>query len=222
MSEMDKFRVGSGLNKLLAGRVRPHKTVTLEVKRADGPITLNLALRALTADDAARAHADAIKWLVNTGGWQREDLINDAGDAVLNLEVMVQTLARALVDAEKPEVAFAADASEVRRLFEVDEIRALWDEYSAWSRERSPFRDLKTQQEVREVADALGKGLISPNSLPRYDYDTLRRIIISLADQRAKWTTESFSDTSRASASRESSSEESTPPMTPDIVIHEG
>lgn len=216
MGSIEDFRVGSGLNKLLAGRARPHKTFDLEVVRGDGRLTLHLAVRALSADEAARAHADAIKWLVGTGGWQREDLIGDAGDAILNLEVMVQTLARALVDPAKPDTAFAVDAAEVRRLFEVDEIRALWDEYSAWSKERSPFRELKTLEEVREVADALGKGQLSPTSLPRFDYDTLRRIIISLAAQRATWTTHSFSDTSRANDSPDDSPALSTPTMTID------
>ncbi len=154
VSDLDRFRVGSPLAKLLAGRARPHKAFDLDIVRAEGRTTIRLAVRALTADDAARAHAEAIKWLVGTGGWQREDLIGDAGDAVLNLEVMVQTLARALVDPEKPDTLFAADASEVRAHFEVDEIRACWDEYLSWSQERSPFRSLKTLDEVREVADS--------------------------------------------------------------------
>jgi len=211
---IEDFRVGSGLNKLLAGRARPHKAFDLEVVRADGRATVRLAVRALTADEAMRAHADAIKWLVSTGGWQREDLIGDAGDAILNLEVMIQSLARALVDPDKPDTAFAVDAAEVRRLFEVDEIRACWDEYAAWAKERSPFRELKTLEEVREIVDALGKGQASPNSLPRFDSDTLRRIITSLVAQRATWTTESFSATSPQSDSGESSPAESIPTMT--------
>ena len=216
MGSIEEFRVGSGLNKLLAGRARPHKTFDLEVARADGRFTLHLAVRALSADEAARSHADAIKWLVGTGGWQREDLIGDAGDAILNLEVMVQTLARALVDPAKPDTAFAVDAAEVRRLFEVDEIRALWDEYSAWSQERSPFRSLKTLDEVREVADALGKGQASMTSLPRYDFGTLRAIITSLVAQRATWMTANSSGTSQPSASPDDSPAPSTPTMTID------
>lgn len=214
MSALDQFRVGSPLAKLLAGRVRPHKLFSIEIARADGRVTLPLAVRSLTADDAARAHADAIKWLVSTGGWQREDLIGDAGDAILNLEVMVQTLTRALVDPEKPDVAFASDASEVRKFFEVDEIRAVWDEYASWSQERSPFRSLKTLAEVKEVADALGKGQASMTSLPRYEYTTLRSIITALVDQRATWTMPSSSGTSPPTDSPADSSESWTPTMT--------
>lgn len=203
---LDKFRVGSGLAKLLAGRARPHKVFSLDVTRADGTQSITLAVRSLSAGDATRAHAEAVKWLTGTGGWQREDLLGDAGDAILNLEVMVQTLALALVDPEKPDVAFAADAAEVRRFFEVDEIRAAWDEYSAWATERSPFRALKTLDEVREVADALGKGQASPTSLPRYDVTSLRAIITALVDRRARWTTPSSSDTSPPTDSPEASS----------------
>jgi hypothetical protein len=214
VSALDQFRVGSPLAKLLAGRVRPHKLFSIEIARNDGRTTLPLAVRSLTADDAARAHADAIKWLVSTGGWQREDLIGDAGDAILNLEVMVQTLTRALVDPEKPDVAFAADAAEVRKFFEVDEIRAVWDEYASWSQERSPFRSLKTLAEVKEVADALGKGQASMTSLPRYEYTTLRSIITALVDQRATWTMPNSSATSQPIDSPADSSESSTPTMT--------
>ena len=214
MSALDQFRVGSPLAKLLAGRVRPHKLFSIEIARSDGRVTLPLAVRSLTADDAARAHADAIKWLISTGGWQREDLIGDAGDAILNLEVMVQTLTRALVDPEKPDVAFASDASEVRKFFEVDEIRAVWDEYASWSQERSPFRSLKTLAEVKEVADALGKGQASMTNLPRYEYTTLRSIITALVDQRATWTMPSSSDTSPPTDSPADSSESWTPTMT--------
>mgnify|MGYP003326202759 FL=1 len=133
--------------------------------------------------------------------------------AVLNLEVMVQTLARALVDPEKPDTLFAADAAEVRAHFEVDEIRACWDEYLAWSQERSPFRALKTLDEVREVADALGKGQASMTSLPRYDAGTLRAIITTLVAQRATWTTANSSATSQPTDSLDSSSDPSTPTM---------
>ena len=132
---------------------------------------------------------------MGTGGWQREDLIGDAGDAVLNLEVMVQILARALIDPDRTDAPFAADAAELRRCFDVDEVRACFDEYTAHALERSPFRHLKTLAEVREVADALGKGLTQPTSLQRFDTTTLRAIITSLVERAARWTTPSSSAT---------------------------
>lgn len=201
--DADKFLKGSPLSRLLAGRERPVRRFDLEVVRENGPETLRLAVRTLSTHEQERAHAEAIKWLVGLGGWQREDLVADAGDAVLNLEVMVQTLAMCLVDPSSTGVAFASDAAEVRKCFDVDEVRACFDEYVAHQSERSPFRALKTLAEVREVADALGKGQASQISLTRYDANSLRLIITELAASAQRWTTRSSSDTSPPLASGE-------------------
>ena len=112
----------------MAGRERPTRRFTVEVVLESGPESIALAVRTLSAHEQEQAHAEAIKWLVGTGGWMREDLIGDAGDAVLNLEVMVQILARALVDPDRTDAPFAADAAELRRCFDVDEVRACFDE----------------------------------------------------------------------------------------------
>jgi len=194
----------------MAGRERPTRRFTVEVVRESGPESIALAVRTLSAHEQEQAHAEAIKWLVGTGGWQREDLIGDAGDAVLNLEVMVQILARALVDPDKTDTPFAADAAELRRCFDVDEVRACFDEYTAHALERSPFRHLKTLAEVREVADALGKGLTQPTNLQRFDTTTLRLIITSLVDRAARWTTASSSATTPPIDSPDDSSPTST------------
>jgi len=194
----------------MAGRERPTRRFTVEVVRESGPESLALAVRTLSAHEQEQAHAEAVKWLVGTGGWMREDLIGDAGDAVLNLEVMVQILARALVDPDKTDTPFAADAAELRRCFDVDEVRACFDEYTAHALERSPFRNLKTLAEVREVADALGKGLTQPTSLQRFDTTTLRLIITSLVDRAARWTTPNSSATTPPIASPADSSPTST------------
>ena len=177
---------GSKLSRLMAGRERPVRRFTVEVVRESGPESLALAVRTLSAHEQEQAHAEAIKWLVGTGGWQREDLIGDAGDAVLNLEVMVQILARALVDPDRTDAPFAADAAELRRCF---------DEYTAHALERSPFRHMKTLAEVREVADALGKGLTPLTSFPRVAAPTLRAIITSLVERAPRWTTPNSSPT---------------------------
>ena len=194
----------------MAGRERPVRRFSVEVVRESGPESLALAVRTLSAHEQEQAHAEAVKWLVGTGGWMREDLIGDAGDAVLNLEVMVQILARALVDPDKTDTPFAADAAELRRCFDVDEVRACFDEYTAHALERSPFRHLKTLAEVREVADALGKGLTQPTSLQRFDTTTLRLIITSLVERAARWTTPNSSATTPPTDSPADSSQTST------------
>lgn len=216
--EADRFLRGSKLSKLLAGRSRPARHFDLEVARDKGAETIKLAVRVLSAQEFEQAQAAAVKWLTATGGWSREDVMGDAGDALLNLEVMVQVLARALVDPENPDLplaAVAADegAAEVRRMFDVDEIRACFDEYRTHETERSPFRALKTLADVREVADALGKGLMEPTSLQRYDATTLRLIISALTARARRWMMPSSSDTSPPTSSPDDSSTPSAPPM---------
>lgn len=225
MSEdADRFLKGSKLSKLLAGRPRPARRFEIEVVRDAGPETLKLAVRALSAQEFAQAQAAATKWLTSTGGWTREDLMSDAGDALLNLETMVQVLARALVDPDNTDLPLASPAgdegaAEVRKLFDVAEIRACFDEYRANETERSPFRLLKTLDEVREVADALGKGLTAPTSLQRYDATTLRLIITALVDRARRWTTPSSSDTSPPTPSPDASSTPST--AAPRLTVEE-
>lgn len=208
MSE-DRFLKGSKLSKLLAGRERPWRRFTLEVVREGGPERLDIGVRTLTAQEQEEAHAEAVKWLVSTGGWMREDLVGDTGDAVVVLETMVQTLARALVDPDKPSEPFAASAAELRKCFDVDEIRACFDEFSAWSLERSPLRYAKSIAEIREVAEALGKGRMGPTALMRFDATSLRSIITELVAQRATQTKPSSSATSSPIASPDDSSTDS-------------
>lgn len=206
----DHFK-GSKLSKLLAGRSRPVRRFELEVVREGGPETLRLAVRTVSSEEVIRAQSEATKWLLSVG-WAREDLFGDAGDAALNLETMVRILAVALVDPDNTDATFAAGADEIRRCFDADEIRACFDEYSAHASERSPFRHLKTLAEAREVADALGKGLTLPTSLPRYDSISLRLIITSLVESARTRTTPKSSATSQPSGSPAESSPSSTPP----------
>lgn len=211
MSAEDRFLKGSRLAKLLAGRARPHRVFTLEVVRDAGPEAIILAVRAVSAEEQATAQADAVRWLTSTGGWSREDLLSETGDAMLNLAVMCEVLSRSLVCHDAPDQQFAASSAEIRRVFEVDEIRACFEEFAAFQRERSPFRHMKSLAEVREVADALGKGLISPTNLPRYDSTTLRDIITTLVARGASAMTESSSATSPPTGSSEGSSPNSAP-----------
>lgn len=223
--EADKFLKGSKLTKLLAGRSRPVREFSVEVVRDAGPEPLRLAVRTLSAEEIAAAQMAARRWLTSTGGWSTEDLLSDTGDALLNLETMVQILARALVDPDNHELPFAsaegaAAAAEVRKCFDADEIRACFDEYSRHAQDRSPFRKLKTLDEVREVADALGKGLTAPTALQRFDATSLQLIITELAARVTKLTTRTSSATSPPTSSPPDSSETSAPP-TPRMTVEE-
>lgn len=216
----DDILKGSKLSKMLAGRSRPVRVFDLEVVREGNPEGLKLAVRTLSTEETIRAQSDATAWLVKVG-WSREDLFGDAGNAALNLETMVRILAVALVDPEATEVPFAKDADELRKCFDADEIRACFDEYNAHVTERSPFRFLKSLAEAREVADALGKGLTSATSLPRFDTTSLRLIISSLVERATRPTTPRSSATSQPTDSPGDSSPSSTP-SPPAMTVSEG
>ena len=180
-----------------------------------------VAARALAVKELEEAHAEAVKWLVGVGGHQREDLISNTGDSVMELEVMTQLLARALMDPDKPREAFAKDVASLRETFFSDEIEACFREYSAFQAERSPLRGIRSAEELREVVEALGKGQTSQINLLRFDAISLRSITLSLADRVSKLTRPSSSDTSPPSPLPEASSP-SLESTTPSLSISEG
>ena len=209
--DLDRFKRSdtSALRSLLGGRSRPHRKFTVEIVRDRGAEAMTFAVRSLSSKETMEAEAEAKKWLHGTGGWTREDTVYGLGESVLNLETMVQILARALVVPDAPERPFAVDAEEVRKAFDADEIIALHDEYATHLRERSPFRHIENDKQLAEVIDALGKGLVSTNNFPRYDNISLRVITLSLAERVVTLTTRKSSATSSASTSHDDSSTES-------------
>lgn len=212
----------TALAQLLAGRERPHKRFTLEVVRDGARHTMELAVRAISTHEQQQARADALRYLATTCGWQREDLVTDLGEGVLNLEVMVQILTRALVDPESPSQAAAKDAEAVRKLLDVDEIQACFDQHVAFQEERSPFHRVKTLAEVEEMVAALGKGQLSPSRLMRCERTTLIDIITALAAKVSTPTTPKSSDTSPLIESPEVSSAPSASPTEMPILFGSG
>lgn len=218
MSDLGALAGGSHLAQLLGGYLPPRRKFEIELQRADdrgAPVTVRavIAVRALSVEETEAAHAEAIKWLVGQGAHQREDLIGDNGDSVLNLELMTQLLARALMHPERTREPFAKDAAALRGTLFADEIEACFREYSAFQTERSPLRGLRSADELKEVVAALGKGRASQINLLRFDVTSLRSIITSLADQVSTLTRPNSSDTSQPSPSPEASSEAQEPPM---------
>lgn len=210
------------LTQLLGGRARPHKRFTLTITRDAGRGEVEFAVRALSVEEQQQAQAEALRHLTTTCGWQREDLVSEMGEAALDLELMTQFLARALVDPESPDAPMAADAgavmgagaidewrkaaSRVRQLLDADEVRACFNHYIAFQDERSPFDKAKTVAEVKEMVDALGKGQLAPSKLMRCDHTTLTRIIDELVARGRTSTTPSSSDASPVISSPEASS----------------
>ena len=97
--DLDRFKRSdtSALRSLLGGRSRPHRKFTVEIVRDRGAEAMTFAVRSLSSKETMEAEAEAKKWLHGTGGWTREDTVYGLGESVLNLETMVQILARALV-----------------------------------------------------------------------------------------------------------------------------
>lgn len=199
------------LSQMLGGYMPPRRRFDLDVQRcnAEGApvvVHLQLAVRALSVEEMEQSHADAVKWLVGVGGHQREDLITSNGDSVVELEMMTQVLARALMDPDKPREPFAKDAKALRETFYPDEIETCFREFSAFDAERSPLRRLRSADDLAEVVEALGKGQTSQINLLRFDIISLRSITLSLADRVAKQTRPNSSATSQPSALLDDSS----------------
>lgn len=212
----------SKLAQLLGGYLPPRKKFTLDVLRADASgrpitITLPLAVRAITVEETEEAHAEAVKYLTTKGAHTREDFLTNTGDSIMEAELMVQILARALVDPDDPRTPWAKDAAAIRGALFTDEIDACFRHYSAWQAERSPIRALRSGEELKEVVEALGKGQIERTALLRYDVISLTDIALSLGDRVQTLTRPNSSDTSPPTDSPEASSDPS--PTQPPITV---
>lgn len=211
MTDVASLAGSTPLARLLGGYMPPRKRFTLDVLRCDAAgapvtITLRLAVRAISVEETEEAHAEAVKYLTTKGGHTREDFITSQGDSIMEVELMTQVLARALMDHDDLRAPFAKDAAALRGTLFTDEIEACFREYSAWQAERSPIRALRSVDELREVVDALGKGRVERTSLLRFDVISLSDIALSLADRVQRLTRPSSSDTSPPSESPETSS----------------
>lgn len=211
---------GAKLSQLLGGFAPPHRKFTIDLLRATAtgvPVTVNaaFAVRALSTGDEEDAHAEAVKFLLGKGAHQREDLIGTTGDSVLQAELMVQLMARALVDPDKPTTP-VGDAALIRGLLFADELEVCFREYLDFQAERSPIRSLRTRAELDEVLAALGKGRTGETNLQRYDVVSLCSMVRTLAVSVATLTRPNFSDTSPPNESPLTSSETPSekPPMT--------
>ena len=227
MSDIGALAGGSHLAQLLGGYAPPRRKFEIELQRADAagaPVTVRavIAVRALSVQETEEAHAEAIKWLVGQGAHQREDLLGDNGDSVLNLELMTQLLARALMHPDRTREPFAKDAAALRSTLFADEIEACFREYTAFQAERSPLRGLRSADELKEIVAALGKGQTSQINLLRFDVTSLRSIITSLAAQVSTLTRPSSSDTSSPSPSLDDTSSSQASAPTHSLTISEG
>ena len=119
MTDVASLAGSTPLARLLGGYMPPRKRFTLDVLRCDAAgapvtITLRLAVRAITVEETEEAHAEAVKYLTTKGGHSREDFITSQGDSIMEVELMTQVLARALMDHDDLRAPFAKDAAALR------------------------------------------------------------------------------------------------------------
>lgn len=122
---------------------------------------------------------------------------------LLDAELRVQTLLRALRDPDQPLRAFAARDSEVRRLSS-DVQDALHTEYLQWLDERSPLRRIEAKgldAYIDALLEALKKGEPAAALVSFYDTGTLRLLVGRLAHLLLNSTTPNSSASSSASTS---------------------
>lgn len=134
MTDVSTLIGGAHLSQLIGGYLPPRRKFEIDMIRADdrgAPMTVHavFAVRALSAAEMEEAHAEAIKWLVSKGGHTREDLIGATGDSMLELELMTQLLARALMHPDRTREPAVKDAAMLRDLMFPDEIEACFREF---------------------------------------------------------------------------------------------
>lgn len=185
----------SPLAKLLGGAPVAHRKVE-GFEGAGGRFKgVSLALVALSGDVQERATSDAAKHLVAVG-FNREDLYTEIGEGLFGYEIKVQLLSRALRDGNDPTRLFAADADELRKTLEADEVAALFEHLLDYQEERSPLSRARSWEEVEALLVAVGKGLAPGSALNSYDAASLRFMLRELAARWAMLMRPPSSDTS--------------------------
>lgn len=186
----------SSLRELLAGAKVPHVVQPLQ-GAAWGPLAgQRVGLRSLPSGLLLEATGAAIAWCRDVARLDERHLYSETGEEALDLETKVQILSRALVQPDAPDKSFVEGPADVRELLTPEQVTWLFDRWSLFQRERSPYEVLADEAKIEEVAEALGKGFAPPTSLTSYDFGTLRRITLSLVARLRKLTTPSSSASS--------------------------
>ena len=154
-----------------------------------------MALRTVPNAVRVKATADALKFLTGPSCGMTEEYLygTDSGRGEMNLELMVQLLAVALVEPAPPHARIAKDADTLRGLLDATEVQQIFDVYGDWLAERNPLSHAKSMEEVDAVLAALGKGTIPRSRLTSFDTSTLRSALASLAVRHAMLTNSSSS-----------------------------
>lgn len=201
---------GSWLRKLVSIHERPARTFTLEVGRLAG---VKFAVRWVPAEVRRDAADESRKWLI-ARGWAPEDLYGGTGAQAHEFESRVRVLAKALVNPENFDELACANADEIRRLFDADEILFLWDQFDAFCVERNPWRHWKNAAEFEADVDAYVKGLMPTTWLLSFESASLRSIVTFMGSRLQQRTRGSSSATSQQSGSGSESTSSDAPDAT--------
>ena len=166
---------------------------------------VNVGLWPLTDQEGRKCYELALKFYSDAK--VPMELADQAG--LVQMELRVQTLTLAMRHPDKPQVPFAVDANEVRRLTP-DLQDALHNEYVIWLDERSPLRKIDPagiDQNMEALMMALGKGVPPATLLSYYDIGSLRLFLARSLHRLMSATRPSYSGSSSASDGAASSSE---------------
>lgn len=194
---IEQFHAAAGtslLRRALGGKAMASAIVDIPPESPSRLRGVPLAVRMLTDEERARAHAAAVAWIRTRAGFAEEYVYSGNGAAEVDLEIKVQTLAVALVDPSTL-APVAKDADDLRGVLTSDEVAFLYERFLDLCAERSPFQSLTFERLMEEV-DALGKGTIPLSSLNGYDSASLRIIARELVARHARQMSGSSSATS--------------------------
>ena len=204
----------SALGKLVGKVGRPAKRVDLPARLMaayeDSDEQPNVVVVALTGLEFEEAYIEATHWINEVKKLKDWMTQTELGQMLLNLELQVQVLARALRDGNEPThlKMWMRGPMDVRLNLDNDEIGYLYTQWAAFQAERSAVKPI-TQEELEKVLAAVKKGSLEHAALNCYDTVSLRTIIIELADQHLKLMMQHSSAIGSASSSSSSSNPDS-------------
>lgn len=184
----------SPLRRALGGKAMASALVDIPPESPSRLRGVPLAVRMLTDEERALAHAAALTWVRSVAGFTSEYVHSPHGGEELEVEIAVQTLALALVD-PSTQSPVAKDADDIRKTLTSQEVVFLYERWHDLVQERSPLQK-KNHDELMEELDAMGKGTIPLSSLNGYDSASLRIIVRELVGRHARQMSGSSSDTS--------------------------
>lgn len=164
----------STLRKLIGEGGRPMKVTEISIAGISAPV----GIWSLTHLEMMMANSAAMYYVHKTLGMP--DLRPSDDLALMEVEIFI--LAQALRDPNKPTNQFA-NANELRELLTPDELKLARNKYFEFVDERSPIKNLKSDEEVRAFVEGVGKGLIPATYLYSCDMPSLVRSLMFAASR---------------------------------------